>query len=211
MTQQSIEGSRLSPQQQHVWRLQERDGEQTYRAQCAVKLEGPLAVRRLERALREVVERHEILRTNFRWLSGMSLPLQVVEGGELSWEEAAVSGTEAQQWEEVWRQYEEFGEGVADEQVLQVRLLKLGAERHVLLVRLAALCGDAATLRNLVRELSSGYDAGESRNGEFEVLQYADLAEWQNELLEAEETIAGREYWQRETGASLQAGPALGG
>ena len=209
MTQQSIEGSRLSPQQQHLWRLQERDGERTYRAQCAVKLNGPLAVRRLERALREVVERHEILRTSFRWLSGMSLPLQVVEGGELSWEEAAVSGSEAQQWEEVWRQYEEFGEEAgAAKQVLRVRLLKLGPERHVLLVRLAALCGDAATLRNLVRELSRAY--GASSNGEIEVLQYADLAEWQNELLEAEETVAGREYWQRETGASL-AGPALGG
>ena len=209
MTQQSIEGSRLSPQQQHLWRLQERDGERTYRAQCAVKLNGPLAVRRLERALREVVERHEILRTSFRWLSGMSLPLQVVEGGELSWEEAVVSGSEAQQWEEVWRQYEEFGEEAgAAKQVLRVRLLKLGPDRHVLLVRLAALCGDAATLRNLVRELSRAY--GASSNGEIEVLQYADLAEWQNELLEAEETVAGREYWQRETGASL-AGPALGG
>src|SRR5262249_40429563 len=57
-------------------------------------------------------------------------------------------------------------------------------------------CADSMSLRNLVVELSRSY-AASARGGELDgdPPQYADLAEWQNELIEAEETRAGREYW----------------
>ncbi|HYP18510.1 MAG TPA: condensation domain-containing protein, partial [Chloroflexia bacterium] len=232
MTQQIIEGSRLSPQQRRIWRLAQWDGGGVYRAQCAVRVDGALEAGRLRRALAEVVERHEILRTSFRLLAGMSVPLQVVGAGAgaWDWDEVDVSGVAQgdEQWREVWQQYEELGAvgettaGGAEvvERVLRVRLVKLSETRHVLLVRLSALCGDAATLRNLVREVSREYGAAtqpehqqqqeesvgeggsksdrESEEEEWaEVLQYADLAEWQNELLEAEETAAGRLFWLR--------------
>src|SRR6476661_8374808 len=71
-----IEGFRLSPQQRRLWLL---DGHAcALRSQCAVLFEGPLDPARVVESLRVVVCRHEILRTTFRGLPGMEVPLQVI-------------------------------------------------------------------------------------------------------------------------------------
>ena len=79
---------------------------------------------------------------------------------------------------------------------MALRLLHhLVAQR--LLLGLPALCADLATLDNLVREISRSYAAcvgGEDLPGE--PLQYADLAEVLNELLESEDMESGRAYWR---------------
>ena len=73
-----IQGFRLSPQQEHLWRLQQAGPATSYRAQCAVMIEGELEVQSLDAALRLALARNEVLRTAFRRLPGMSLPLQVI-------------------------------------------------------------------------------------------------------------------------------------
>jgi amino acid adenylation domain-containing protein/thioester reductase-like protein len=68
-----------------------------------------------------------------------------------------------------------------------------------LFVCLPALCADTDTLNNLVYELSRSYTAclqGDELSDE--PLQYADFAEWQNELLESDDAEIGREYWRKQ-------------
>src|SRR5439155_10090704 len=68
-------------------------------------------------------------------------------------------------------------------------------EKHILLVNLPALCADARSLQNLVAEIGHAYAAaGQSNDVGDEVMQYADVVEWQNELLESEDTKAGRDF-----------------
>jgi amino acid adenylation domain-containing protein len=64
------------------------------------------------------------------------------------------------------------------------------------LITLPALYADAATLKNLVSEISRTYVA-EFYNKELseEPLQYILVSEWQNELLETEEAETGKEFW----------------
>src|SRR3569832_755746 len=76
MEQQLVEGFRLSPQQERLWRLQK--GSSAFRAGCSVLIEGRLDSSALREALWRVVNRHEILRTAFRLLPGMDAPLQVI-------------------------------------------------------------------------------------------------------------------------------------
>jgi hypothetical protein len=57
---------------------------------------------------------------------------------------------------------------------------------------LPAFCADSATLRNFFDELAAEYGTGQDT----EVMQYADLVEWQNELLASDETKPGRDYWR---------------
>jgi hypothetical protein len=78
MSGSSLEGFRLSPQQKRLWQLQQASSSQHYRASCAVLIEGNLNTTALESALKNVVNRYEILRTNFRVLPGMMIPLQVI-------------------------------------------------------------------------------------------------------------------------------------
>ena len=72
--QEVVEGFRLSPQQKRIWLLQE--SEQPYCVSCSVLIEGRLDREALNSAINEVMERHEILRTTYKRLSGMSVPLQ---------------------------------------------------------------------------------------------------------------------------------------
>src|SRR6185369_16205459 len=69
------------------------------------------------------------------------------------------------------------------------------ANAHVLLISLPALCGDSTTLTSFANELGRAY-AGQKVPTE--PMQYADFAEWQHELLEADDkhAQAGKNYWR---------------
>ena len=73
-----LEGFRLSPQQRHLWSLQQAGHAAPYRAQCAVLIEGPLDLKLFEAALQAVFARHEIFRTTISCLSGTAIPVQVI-------------------------------------------------------------------------------------------------------------------------------------
>ena len=69
-----FEGYRLSPQQRQL-RLLKHAGQF---ARLAIAIEGPLDKALLRQALCEVRSRYEILRTEFQFMHGMKLPVQVV-------------------------------------------------------------------------------------------------------------------------------------
>ena len=192
-----IDGYPLSPQQQRLWTLG-GDRAEPYAASCAVALGGPLDTARLQAALAALVARHEILRTSFRCLPGMTIPLQVVAADgatSFSAEGADGAGDDGREppISELLRT-----RGNGGEPPLDVALRRRGPDDHLLLLRLPALCADAAAVRVLLADLARAY-AGEpaAGSGDDEVIQYADLAAWQNDLLESEERAAGRDYWHR--------------
>lgn len=199
-----LEGYRLSPQQKRICQLQLDDQSQAYRAQCAVSISGSLDVSRLISALESLLDRHEILRTTFRRLPGIELPIQVIsEQGEMKFECLDLSEGQHVSPEELLTQLFEqtLREPLDVEQgpTLHVKLIKLTSVTHLMIIGLPALCGDKTGIKNAVREIVRAYDAqAESLEESSEALQYADLAEFQNELLEAEDTEAGRQYWRKQ-------------
>jgi amino acid adenylation domain-containing protein len=202
-----IEGFRLSPQQRHLWSLQQAGDERQYRAQCAILIEGNLDLQVLRAALRDVCDRHEILRTTFRCPHGTNIPLQGVSEESAPWiEEYNLSTWDTSQQEATIESlFEEAGRisfDLANGPVLRISLLTLAAERHMLLVNMPSLCADAASLRILVREINRRYSAFVGcQEPSGDPSQYADLAEWENDLLESEETHEGKKHW-REAEAS---------
>src|SRR4051812_15668116 len=212
----STQGFRLSPQQRSLWLLQENHPELSYRTIGAVLLEGELQARVLEKALYEMVQRHEILRTTFQRPQGIKTPFQVVsENSHPSWQAVDLSQlTPAQQdnrieaflAEERARRFD-YERGP----LLRVSLFKLSPHRRLLTVALPVLCADAASLNHFVTELSRNYEniVGEQEST-FEVMQYADFSEWQNELREAEDEQVehARAFWNV-CKADLAVAPAL--
>src|ERR1700734_130457 len=83
---EAVAGFQLSLQQGRLWRLALTSAE-PWRARLALDLAGELDPPALQAALGRVVERHEILRTRFPLVAGMTLPLQVVAPAAtaLSW------------------------------------------------------------------------------------------------------------------------------
>src|SRR5205085_2641021 len=69
-------GFRLSPQQTHLWTLQQKRMQMPERARCLITIEGELNVQVLHRAVDMVAQRHDVLRLMFQRLPGMTIPLQ---------------------------------------------------------------------------------------------------------------------------------------
>jgi amino acid adenylation domain-containing protein len=210
-----IEGFRLSPQQRHLWSLQQADGDKLpYRAQCSVLIEGRFNRQGLKAAVRDVCKRYEILRTTFRCPPGMTVPLQsvdreafpTIEEHDLStWD----SIRQEAEIEALFRRVGQVSFDLGNGPVLHIYLLKLADDRHMLLVSAPSLCADDASIRFLVREIGRSYAAfGRCQESSGDPSQYGDLAEWENGLLESEETQEGRKHW-REAGALVARAPAL--
>lgn len=199
-----IEGIRLSPQQKRLWSLQQCSGAPAYRVQAVVRIDGCLDVDCLMTAINQVVQRHEILRTTFYCLAGMTIPLQVINERN----DPLVTLRDLRDWEsdkqdaEIENLFNQMRLAPFDLKrgpLLHVSLVKISAGRNILLVVLPAMNEDAAGLRNLVKEISHHYGAvviGEHVAGE--AMQYADSSEWHNDLLEAPERVDGRAYWREQ-------------
>lgn len=195
----------MSPQQKRLWMLQQSDG-QIYESCCRLLLRGPLDRQRLQRSLSAIVTRHEILRTTFRRLPGMTIPAQVVEDSfdvDLPLQKSTPSG--AVEPDKPKLETENSGAVLEQQPLLQVQLIGLSADEHELLISTPALCADFVTFTNLLSELSQAY-AGPAYSSLGEALQYADVAEWQNQVLESTERTVGRDYW-RDVSSSL---PSVG-
>src|SRR6185369_6160126 len=215
MQEQSLEGYRLSPQQRHLWLLQQEDYSAAYSTVCLVRVRGRLQLGGWERAVASVIERQEILRTKFRLLPGMTTPLQVI-GEARQWrsEQEDVSGrSEAEQEESIKQAYvaagrEEWQVGAGP--LLRMKLLRLSVEQHAIVISLPALCSDSVGVSNLVREIVHAYEAqltGASPSSD--LMQYADVSDILNELLESVETAAGRDFWLKSdphSGSSFELG-----
>ena len=199
MQEGMLEGFRLSPQQRHLWGLLQEGNHAAYQAWCAVAIKGRLNHSCLESAAESLIARHEILRTSFRCLPGMTIPMQVInETGDFIWkvdELCALDPTALSLDDFLQSASHTFD--LQNGPFLSIHLIKRAEDDHVMIVSLPAICADSVGLRNLIVELGRGYAAairGEEPEGD--VLQYADLAEWQNDLVESEATRIGREYWE---------------
>jgi amino acid adenylation domain-containing protein len=209
---EQIEAYRISPQQAHLF-LRQRNQTEPLLAQCVIRLDGPLDLNALQRALTQVVARHAILRTGFMRPEAIKLPLQVIsEEARFDWrvldakviKAANTAAVAAPAVEDV----ELLGHALLEAErarsfdlengpVLHAALLPLSGEQHLLALSLPALCADTRTLHNLFRELSAAYvrsQRDESENAE-EAVQYLQFSEWQNEVLADEEAEAGKQYW----------------
>ncbi|HEU4558162.1 MAG TPA: amino acid adenylation domain-containing protein, partial [Longimicrobium sp.] len=193
----------LSFAQERLWFLDRLEpGSATYNIPVALRLGGTLDEAALERALGEIVRRHEALRTVFAEVDGW--PVQVITpfgGFALPVEELSGLG-DADREVEVGRRAGEEARRAFDLSagpLFRAALLRLGAQEHVLLLSMHHIVSDGWSMGVLFRELSALYAAfregGESPLPELPV-QYADYAVWQREQLAGEVLDRQLSYWR---------------
>jgi amino acid adenylation domain-containing protein/FkbM family methyltransferase len=193
------EGYELSPQQRRLWRLGGNEAAETYQASSAFLLQGPFDRLRLVRAIGALTERYEILRTVFVHRPGISYPLQVVLDEAPPVLRHVARNGHAHPDAAVRRLYDQARGRRVDLSVaplLDVSVTSLDDERHVVLLRMPALCADHTTLARLNEEIARRYASPGAPGLEEEPIQYSELAHWQNQLLAAPETEAGRSFWR---------------
>ena len=191
-----IQGFRLSPQQRRLWALQQTLG--TAHVQAVLLIDGMLDIVRLERAVDAVVAKHEALRTLFCREPGVKVPLQVIvdecrpEWVVIELRESDVAAGLEEVLERHRRQAIDWEQGP----LIRCTLCRLSDRQHWLVLSLPALCADARTLQNLAMEVAAEYGfVARPESGE-EPVQYAQFAEWQNELLAGDDAAKSRQFWQ---------------
>src|SRR5688500_5259585 len=153
----------LSFSQQRLWFLDRMEpGNAFYNLSSAMRLRGALDEAALERALGEIVRRHEALRTTFAEVDGS--PVQVIApfgGFALPVEDLSGLG-EADREAAVGRRAGEEAQRAFDLSagpLFRAALLRLGAEDHVLLLSMHHVVSDGWSMGVLFRELSALYAA----------------------------------------------------
>ncbi|MFB2772372.1 amino acid adenylation domain-containing protein [Pelatocladus sp. BLCC-F211] len=198
MNNKVIHGFQLSPQQKHLWLLQQDKNNLAYRSFSIVEITGDLNIEALRIALKTIVNRHQILYTSFRCLPGMNIPLQVIENDSdlliREYDFRAIQPEEQNNavellLESVKQQTFDF-----EKSSLQISLITLSESKYVLILNLPALHADTKSLNNLLTEISRAY-TGDLNDDE--PVQYIVFSDWQNELLESQEAEIGREYWRQ--------------
>jgi amino acid adenylation domain-containing protein len=200
----TVEGEELelSFAQQRLWFLDQLEPDSSaYNIGSAVRLRGELDIGALERAINEIVRRHEVLRTVFIEVGGE--PRQVVKaavGMRLEVEDLSRMEEEEREKEVRERAMEE-GERRLDlgrGPLVRVKLLRLGEEEHVLLMTMHHIVSDGWSAGVLVREMGALYEAyrkGEETPLEELGIQYGDYAVWQRERMRGEELERQLRYW----------------
>ncbi|MBE9103498.1 amino acid adenylation domain-containing protein, partial [Nostoc cf. edaphicum LEGE 07299] len=155
----------------------------------------------LKEALEKVIARNEILRTTFHRPRGLKIPIQVIDTNKnilIAEHTLKNPFSQAEEIEALFDKIKEESVKLASDQLLKVEWVICSSKKHFLFINLPSLCADYKTLKNIVHEISQYYTVC-LQNAEIteEPLQYADVATWQNELLEAEETATRRKYWQQ--------------
>jgi amino acid adenylation domain-containing protein len=191
----------LSFAQQRLWFLNRLEGPgATYNIPVAVRLTGPLDRAALERALADVVSRHESLRTMFAEADGVPWQRVVEDAPVLRVLETTEAELAAAVAEAAGYPFD-----VAAELPVRVSLFVLGRAEHVLLVVMHHIAADGWSMGVFGRDLNLAYAArcaGRAPGWEPLAVQYADYTLWQRELLGDEkdpDSLVAEQlsYWTR--------------
>ena len=163
------------------------DGSTGYNIPGAVTIEGILDREKLEGVFRLLLERHETLRTSFERVDGE--PLQKVHQNV----DFQVNYLETEE-EKVKDLVKEFVKpfDLSKAPLLRVTLMKIAAEKHVLLYDMHHIISDGSSMAILMKEFAALYNGQELPPLR---IQYKDFSIWQNEIFKSGKIKKQEEYW----------------
>ena len=195
----------LSFAQQRLWFLNQLEpGNSFYNEAKAVRLTGPLKPEALQKALDEIVRRHEVLRSNFGLVDGS--PVQIVaEHWDLKLpviDLRTMGHTERDL--EIQRLFTEAIEQPFDlsrDLLVRSLLIRVAESEHVFLTVRHHIASDGWSLSIFSRELAAFYEAFSSNKPHALAelpIQYADYAVWQRQWLQGELLQSQLRYWKEQ-------------
>ncbi|MDJ0691329.1 MAG: amino acid adenylation domain-containing protein [Xenococcaceae cyanobacterium MO_188.B32] len=175
-----------------------------YNLSLALNITGNLNTAALEQAIREIIRRHEILRTTFKVInnspvqviaSDLTVPLTEISLHLLPLQEQSLE-TQRIISEEI-----EYSFDLSKNPPLRITLMKLGVTSHIMLLVMHHIIADGWSQEIFIKELNSLYTAFSKKEPsplpELSI-QYADFVQWQRQKLSTEHLDTLLKYWRRQ-------------
>ena len=190
----------LSLPQERLWIIEQLNpGNNAYNIPLALRLEGQLNKQQLARALYDIVQRHEALRTTFNNLSGTA-EQQINEARAFSLQHIDLS----QEPSPLIAAQHHFNNeakvtfNIETDLLFRAQLLILSETDHILVANMHHIISDGWSITILQKELTTLYQAYQNDLPSPLVelpFQYADFSQWQREYLTQEQTQQHLDYW----------------
>ncbi|MEA5617541.1 amino acid adenylation domain-containing protein [Cronbergia sp. UHCC 0137] len=200
----------LSFAQQRLWFLEQLQPDSyTYNLPTAVRLKGILDIVVLERSLNTIIQRHELLRTNFKTVDGnpvvhiqpsVTLPIAAIDlqNFNLIEQDEEVHNLALKEAQTPFN--------LATDVLLRVKIIQLAEDENVVLFTMHHIVADGWSMEILIKELKILYTAfianQPSPLPELEI-QYVDFAIWQRKWLQGEVLETQLDYWRQQLGGIL--------
>ncbi|PYP89204.1 MAG: hypothetical protein DMF61_04355 [Blastocatellia bacterium AA13] len=201
----------LSFDQERIWIIDRMEpGNPAYNIYTVSRLLGPLNLEAMERAVNEIIRRHEILRTTFSTEAGE--PVMVISP-EMTVKFSVRDISRVADEERLNEAVQLANEATAlpfdleKGPLLRAGIIRLGDDDHVVHVTMHHSITDRWSAAVLEQEMVSIYSAFiENKPSPLAPvdLQFADFAEWQRDYLQGEVLAAKLDYWAKQlAGAPL--------
>ncbi len=195
----------LSFAQQRIWFIDQfTQDSSAYNMPTAVRFHGQLDTEQLLRSIQTIIQRHEVLRTNFRTQGGQPT-LEIAPSREINMPISDLRGLSPQEQEAVLQQ-RIVAEGrqafdLSRDLLLRASLLRMSEHEHVLLVTMHHIIADGWSLSLFFRELAAFYTqftTAQPTGLPPLSVQYIDYSVWQRQWLQGEVLNRQLDYWKKQ-------------
>lgn len=181
----------MSQAQRRMFILNQIEDTQTsYNIYGAVVIEGNLDIGKLESAAKELLQRHEILRTSFEVVNGE--PCQLVHKDiEFGLEIIKNNDVESEDLDnKITGFIRPFD--LSKALLIRIGLIPLEEKRHVVIMDMHHIISDGTSVNILLKDLFALY---KGKDLPPVTIQYKDFSVWQNKLLKSEIMKGQESYW----------------
>jgi amino acid adenylation domain-containing protein len=172
-----------------------------YNITKVLRVKGKLDIDRLDRALREVTKRHEILRSSFE--IGANGPEQVIHPASESRvrTEYAKKGEEEIKVREIVKPFD-----LSKNELVRVTVIE-AVDEEILVIDMPHIITDGISQNRLLKELIWGYEGKEIPSPK---IQYQDYVVWQQEQMKSERVEKQKAYWKGQHEGKKECGEIQG-
>ncbi|NQY10029.1 MAG: amino acid adenylation domain-containing protein [Flavobacteriales bacterium] len=199
----------LSPAQERLWFIEQyEDGTNAYHMPMVFELDAAIEVEGIKKALQQIVNRHEILRSRIEQEEDLRTGIQVVHNEPLNVEEVVLKATEdfvKYISDDVNRPFDLSKEYPIRANIVSVLSSEeTGISKRLLVVNTHHIASDGMSISIFQNELLAYYSAFIQHNEGFSLpplsIQYKDYASWQRNFLSGPTLEKQLDYWREKLG-----------